>query len=107
MELARAFYRTYEGVSKQRQSEKRRAWPGVDFDAAGHLDMQAIQQCKLPLDGDFYICGPSRFMSDLTEGLTALGVAPDRIHTEMFGAGPSVTPGIAASPQRPPHSGCE
>ena len=32
-----------------------------------------------------------------------MGVAPDRIHTEMFGAGPSMTPGIAASPRRPPH----
>jgi ferredoxin-NADP reductase/MOSC domain-containing protein YiiM len=76
---------------------------GVDFDAAGHLDIKMIQQCKLPLDGDFYICGPSRFMSDLTKSLTVLGVAPDRIHTEMFGAGPSITPGIAASPRRPPH----
>jgi ferredoxin-NADP reductase/MOSC domain-containing protein YiiM/ferredoxin len=77
--------------------------PGVDFDAAGHLDMQAIQQCKLPLNGDFYICGPSRFMSDLTKGLSTLGVAPDRIHTEIFGAGPSIVPGIAAAPQRLPH----
>ena len=25
-------------------------------------------------------------MSDLTTGLRALGVAPDRIHTELFGA---------------------
>jgi ferredoxin-NADP reductase/MOSC domain-containing protein YiiM/ferredoxin len=76
---------------------------GVDFDAAGHLDMRAIEQSKPPLNGDFYICGPARFMSDLTEGLTTLGVAPDRIHTEMFGAGPSIAPGIAASPQRQPH----
>jgi ferredoxin-NADP reductase/MOSC domain-containing protein YiiM len=77
--------------------------PGFDFDAPGHLDMRAIQQCNLPLDGDFYICGPSPFMSGLTAGLAALGVATDRIHTEIFGAGPSVTPGIAASPHRPPH----
>ena len=42
-------------------------------------------------------------MSDLTTGLAALGVASDRIHTETFGAGPSITPGIAVSPRRPPH----
>jgi ferredoxin len=42
-------------------------------------------------------------MNDLTTGLAALGIAPDRIHTEMFGAGPSKTPGIAASPRPPPH----
>jgi ferredoxin-NADP reductase len=76
---------------------------GVDFDAPGHLDIRAIGQCHLPLNGDFYICGPAPFMNDLTVALTALGVTSDRIHTEMFGAGPSITPGIAASPHRPAH----
>ena len=77
--------------------------PNVDFDAPGRLNMKAIQQLDPPHDGDFYICGPSTFMSDLTAGLAALGVARDRIHTETFGAGPSTTPGIAAAPRRPPH----
>jgi ferredoxin-NADP reductase/MOSC domain-containing protein YiiM len=77
--------------------------PNADFDRAGRLDMQALQQLKLPRDGDVYICGPQTFMSDLTAGLAALGIAPARIHTEMFGAGPSLTPGIAAGPLRPPH----
>jgi ferredoxin-NADP reductase/MOSC domain-containing protein YiiM len=77
--------------------------PSVDFDAPGRLSARVLQELDLPRDGDFYICGPSTFMSDLTAGLAALGVAPDRIHTEMFGAGPSITPGIAAAPRRPPH----
>ncbi|MBR0788501.1 MOSC domain-containing protein [Bradyrhizobium manausense] len=77
--------------------------PAVDFDSAGHLDLPLLQQLDLPQDGDFYLCGPARFMSDLTASLTALGVTPDRIHTELFGAGPSLTPGIAASPKRPAH----
>jgi ferredoxin-NADP reductase/MOSC domain-containing protein YiiM len=77
--------------------------PNVDFDAPGRLNMKAIQQLDPPHGGDFYICGPSTFMSDLTAGLAALGVARDRIHTETFGAGPSTTPGIAAAPRRPPH----
>jgi ferredoxin-NADP reductase len=77
--------------------------PDADFNTNGRLNMQVLQQLKLPHDGDFYICGPSTFMSDLTDGLAALGVARDRIHTEMFGAGPSTTPGIAAAPRRPPH----
>jgi ferredoxin len=42
-------------------------------------------------------------MSDLSGGLAAWGVAPDRIHTELFGARPSLTPGIAPSAGRPPH----
>jgi MOSC domain-containing protein YiiM/ferredoxin-NADP reductase len=77
--------------------------PNVDFDAPGRLNMKVLQELDLPRNGDFYICGPSTFMNDLTTGLAALGVARDRIHTEIFGAGPSLTPGIAASPRRPPH----
>ena len=77
--------------------------PNVDFDAAGHLDTTALQALDLPRDGDFYICGPSAFMSDLTAGLAAMGITQDRIHTEMFGAAPSRTPGITAAPTRPPH----
>ena len=65
--------------------------------------MRVLQELELPRNADFYICGPSAFMSDLTGGLAAWGVAPGRIHTEMFGAGPSITPGIAASPRRQPH----
>ena len=77
--------------------------PNVDFSAPGRLNMQLLLQLNLPRDGDFYICGPSIFMSDLTTGLTAAGIAPDRIHTEMFGAGASNTPGIAAASRKSPH----
>jgi ferredoxin-NADP reductase/MOSC domain-containing protein YiiM len=76
---------------------------GVDFDAVGHLDVAALRQLNLPRNADFFICGPSAFMSELTAGLTAWGVDNARIHTELFGAGPSSTPGIASAPQRPPH----
>jgi ferredoxin-NADP reductase/MOSC domain-containing protein YiiM len=77
--------------------------PNVDFDAPGRLNMRLLQELNLPRNGDFYICGPSTFMSDLTAALKALGVVPDRIHTETFGAGLSITPGIVASRRRPPH----
>lgn len=77
--------------------------PGVDFDAAGRLDMQAVAKLGVPRDSDFYICGPSTFMSDLTAGLKNLGIASDRIHTELFGTVPSIAPGIAPSPRKPPH----
>jgi ferredoxin-NADP reductase/MOSC domain-containing protein YiiM len=77
--------------------------PNVDFNAPGRLDMRVLQELNLPRNSDFYICGPSTFMSDLTAGLAALGISRDCIHTEMFGAGPSRTPGIAAVPRRPPH----
>src|ERR1700720_4570915 len=77
--------------------------PGVDFDAPGRLDMRVLQELGVPRNGDFYIFGPGAFMSDLTAGLAAWGIAASRIHIEIFGAGPSNTPGVAASPRRPPH----
>jgi ferredoxin-NADP reductase len=77
--------------------------PHVDFDAPGRLNMRVLGELNVPGNADFYICGPSAFMSDLKVGLAAFGVEPDRIHTEMFGAGPSITPGVAASPHPSPH----
>jgi ferredoxin len=49
------------------------------------------------------LCGPTAFMSDFTADLAVWGVAADGIHTEVFGSGPSKTPGVAAAPQRRPH----
>jgi ferredoxin-NADP reductase len=77
--------------------------PGQDFDARGRLDMRVLQKLGVPRNADFYICGPPAFMSDLTAGLAAWGIAAGRIYSENFGAGPSKTPGIATSPRRPPH----
>src|SRR4051794_33566277 len=54
--------------------------PHVDFDAPGRLDMRLLSELNVPLNGDFYICGPSTFMSDLTAGLAAMGIAPSQIH---------------------------
>jgi len=36
-------------------------------------------------------------------GIEALGVLPDRVHTEMFGAEGSITPGVIAKAARLPH----
>jgi ferredoxin-NADP reductase/MOSC domain-containing protein YiiM len=77
--------------------------PGVDFDARGRLDVATLRDLDVPRDADFFICGPSAFMSDLTAGLAAWGIAAGHIHTELFGSGPSNTPGIAASAHPPPH----
>jgi ferredoxin-NADP reductase/MOSC domain-containing protein YiiM len=76
---------------------------GVDFDADGRLNVGVLRDLKVPRDADFFICGPPPFMTDLMAGLAAWGVASGHIHTELFGAGPSNTPGIAASAHPPPH----
>lgn len=76
---------------------------GVDFDAPGRLGASVLAGLGVPRDADFYLCGPPAFMADLPAGLTSWGVSSNRIHTEVFGAGPSRTPGIAAKPRMPPH----
>ncbi|HTQ35251.1 MAG TPA: MOSC and FAD-binding oxidoreductase domain-containing protein [Stellaceae bacterium] len=76
---------------------------GVDFDAQGRLGIAVLDELGVPKDADFYLCGPAAFMADLTAGLAAGGVPSNRIHTETFGAGPSRTPGIAATLPKPPH----
>src|SRR5271165_412033 len=77
--------------------------PGVDYDAPGRLDLAAIEQLGVPRDADFYLCGPSAFLRDLTSGLSTWTGSADRVHAEVFGPGESITPGVAAKASRPPH----
>jgi ferredoxin-NADP reductase len=76
---------------------------GVDFDGSGRLDLRVLQELGAPREADFYLCGPAAFMSALTADLLSWGVSPERLHSENFGAGPSLTPGVVAAPPRPPH----
>ncbi|HEY4048294.1 MAG TPA: MOSC and FAD-binding oxidoreductase domain-containing protein [Acidobacteriaceae bacterium] len=77
--------------------------PGSDFDAPGHIDVSLLEKLGVPRDSDFYLCGPVKFLRDLTAGLAAWGVAANRVHSEVFGPGASITPGIADAPARKPH----
>lgn len=47
--------------------------------------------------------GPPTFTHDVTLGLAGWGITANRIHTEIFGPGPSVTPGVTEAPRRQPH----
>ena len=76
---------------------------GRDFDRAGRLTGPLLAQLALPSAAEAYLCGPKGFMDDISAGLAALGPDPSRIHTEEFGPAPAETPGIAATPSRPPH----
>jgi len=76
---------------------------GADFDVAGRLSRAALEAVGVPREADAYLCGPPRFMAEMKEALAALGVAPERIHTEIFNGGESLTPGIAGAPTRAPH----
>jgi ferredoxin-NADP reductase/MOSC domain-containing protein YiiM len=67
---------------------------GGDFDARGHLDLDVLTRLGVPPEADFYLCGPVAFLQDLTRGLLSLGVPSSRLHSEVFGAEGSSTPGI-------------
>ena len=74
-----------------------------DFDAIGHLSRSAFAEVGIPRDADVYLCGPTRFMGDMKEALGTLGVAPGRIHLELFNGSESMTPGVVGVVTRPPH----
>jgi ferredoxin-NADP reductase/MOSC domain-containing protein YiiM len=76
---------------------------GQDYQTAGRLSVAVLRRLGLPRDADAYICGPAAFMADVSAALAGMGLNQRRIRTEIFGAGPAQTPGIAASPARPPH----
>ena len=78
---------------------------GRDFDRPGHLSPQLLRELGIPQDADFYLCGPPRFLEDFQAGLAASDVPWPRVHVELFGPVPTLTPGIsgvgAALPHRP------
>jgi ferredoxin-NADP reductase/MOSC domain-containing protein YiiM len=78
--------------------------PGVDFDAAGRMTATVLEKLGVPRESDFYLCGPPAFLEDFKAGLDGWGVAPDRVHTENFGSGKSMTPGVKEAPRLRPHA---
>jgi ferredoxin len=42
-------------------------------------------------------------MAEMKEALAAFGVAPERIHAEIFNGGESMTPGVVGGATRAPH----
>ncbi len=76
---------------------------GEDFDAAGHLSRSVFDEVGLPREAEVYLCGPTRFMSEMKESLAALGVAAERVHVELFNGGQSLTPGVVRAAKRAPH----
>jgi ferredoxin len=76
---------------------------GEDFDATGHLSRSVLDEVGVTPDADVYLCGPPRFLADMKEALAALGVAPRRIHVELFNGSEPMTPGVVTAAMRAPH----
>jgi len=77
---------------------------GGDFNAAGRFSRSVLDGLGLPHDADVYLCGPNQFMAEMKEALAGLGVAPERVHEEIFNGGESMTPGVVGAVTRAPHA---
>ena len=76
---------------------------GRDYQTAGRLSAAVLTALDLPRNADVYICGPAAFMTEVSVTLVNVGMDGARVRTEIFGAAPAQTPGIAAAATRPPH----
>ncbi|MDR0342433.1 MAG: MOSC domain-containing protein [Nocardiopsaceae bacterium] len=74
---------------------------GRDYQTRGRLSASVLAALNLPRDAEAYLCGPAAFMADVSAALAAAGIG--HVRTEIFGAAPAQTPGIAATAPQPPH----
>jgi ferredoxin-NADP reductase/MOSC domain-containing protein YiiM len=71
--------------------------------APGRLSKDKLADLGVPAGASAYVCGPAAFMTDMRDALAAIGLDPGRVHTELFGARPSINPGLTGQTLRPPH----
>jgi ferredoxin-NADP reductase/MOSC domain-containing protein YiiM/ferredoxin len=88
--LALPYGRSYVCYSRPGSLDKL----GEDFDSTGHVSRSVFDEAGVPQEADFYLCGPTGFMSDMKASLATFGVAPERIHIEIFNGSEPMTPGI-------------
>jgi ferredoxin-NADP reductase/MOSC domain-containing protein YiiM len=70
---------------------------------SGRLDRAALAALGIPATATTYMCGPEGFMTAMRAALVEIGLAADRIHTELFGALPPINPGLTEISHTPPH----
>lgn len=76
---------------------------GEEYDATGHLSVSALARRGVPLQADFYLCGPASFLRDLTADLGEWGVPSRQVHTETFAPEASLRPGLTSVANGPVH----
>jgi ferredoxin-NADP reductase len=77
---------------------------GTDADIHGRVGLAALEQAGVPMNADFYLCGPPGFLRELTGALAARGVPAAQVVTEVFGSLGAYLPGIVGTGSRPaPH----
>lgn len=70
-----------------------------DLDAVGRISGGTLRQAGVPVDADYYLCGPNAFMKTLSSSITAQGTPPEQISMELFGARSTrMPPGMTRGP---------
>ncbi len=69
----------------------------------GRLDREVIAGLGLPADASVYVCGPERFMDDISAALAEVGIDRTHIHTERFGSRSPINPGMVGADGVTPH----
>jgi ferredoxin-NADP reductase/MOSC domain-containing protein YiiM/ferredoxin len=100
-ELMGSFAKAHVCLAYSQPREEDRV--GVDYDWSGRVNLSLLESLQVPKEADFYLCGPTAFLADLSSALRSRGVPQTQIHSETFGAGSSVTPGIASTAFKAPH----
>jgi ferredoxin-NADP reductase/MOSC domain-containing protein YiiM len=90
--------REYVFYSAATPAELRRAGAGD-----GRLTASKLTELTIPATASAYICGPASFMADMQQALAAAGIDAASIHTELFGALPSINPGLTEGARVRPH----
>ncbi|MFZ1996646.1 MAG: MOSC and FAD-binding oxidoreductase domain-containing protein [Solirubrobacteraceae bacterium] len=75
--------------------------PGDLFDLVGRLSIETIAVAGVPVDADYYLCGPDGFMQSLSAALVARGTFPQHVAMEVFAA-KAVTFAPGLDGERPP-----
>jgi MOSC domain-containing protein YiiM/ferredoxin-NADP reductase/ferredoxin len=91
--------RSYVCFSRPGASDK----AGLDFDSTGHLSRSVLEKVGIPRTADVYLCGPTRFMTDMKEALASLGVPAEQVYAETFNGGEPMMPGVVGGTLTAPH----
>ncbi len=59
---------------------------GTDYDAVGHVTPETLDTAGVPLDGEYYLCGPTAFMETAARRAGGAGFRRERACTPRSSA---------------------
>lgn len=73
----------------------------IDYHIKGHLDLPALQALYLPVNSECYLCGPPKYLQNITGALRDTGISENNIRSELFGSSPETDKGTGKAPHPP------